>query len=198
MQHETENSPKLSSDSVSTKVESWLKSRDTMETASNEITSQINTDYLPPSIVVEQIQCMPVTKHESEISQIHEEITVVPERNQTFLNVVNELRDFRPTTPNLTKMKSWIKHWKTQVHVSEYTTTNDNETVSELLATVISPDERLAIIKEALPIMQNISKLYRWQLGRHDRLSQLADSQIQHIQSLEKNLSNSVNKTDIR
>ena len=99
-------------------------------------------------------------------------------------------------TPNISKMKSWVKHWKTQVHVSEHTATTCNtESISELLATVVTPDQRLEVIKEALPIVQNISKLYRWQLGKHDKLSQLADTQIHHIQTLEKDIVNSLNNS---
>ena len=195
------NSTKISCESINTKVESWLKgghesSNTNSQPARDKGPQCKNVDL--PFIVVEQIQCIPA--EDQVIPQSSDEGTVdqnevdalILERNMNLLKVVDESKNQKPTIHSIAKMKSWIKHWKTQVHVSDYTVTNNNETMSELLATVIPPEQLLSIIHEALPIVQNIGKLYRWQLGRNDRLTLLADSQIIHIQTLEKNITQSL------
>ena len=195
-----DDSAKLSSVSVNTKVKSWLQGKHTNKDPNtepvNEDITQHNNFFIP-SIVVEPIECIPVIQHEElDCDPSQEVISAAPSRKNTFLNVVNDLIDVKPITPNISKMKSLIKHWKTQLNVSDHTTTFNTESVSELLATVVTPDQRLEVIKEALPIVQNISKLYRWQFGKHDRLSQLADTQVHHIQRLEKEIINSLNNSD--
>lgn len=186
-------SQKLSSLSINTKVNSWLKSKHANKDPNTELVNEEITQHTvcAPSIVVQPVE---IQHEEISCDPSEEVISAAPGRKNTFLNVVNELIDVKPIAPNISRMKSWIKHWKTQVNVSEHTTYN-TESVSELLATVVTPDQRLEVIKEALPIVQNISKLYRWQLGKHDRLSQLADTQIQHIQTMEKEIINSLNNS---
>ena len=196
---EMDNSSNISCESVNTKVESWLKggyeSSNTCSQAKNDKEPQ---NVVLPFIVVEQIQCIPIVNlvksqsSDNELLDLNGADALIPETKTDLLKVADQSKNQKPTIHSIANMKSWIKHWKTQVHVSEYTITNNNETMSELLATVIPPEQLLSIIQEALPIVQNIGRLYRWQLGRYDRLTLLADAQVIHIQTLEKNLSKSL------
>ena len=190
-----DTSPEIACESINTKVESWLKGGHANPQAKSDNESQ---KAAMPFIVVEQINCIPAENQVSPPqSVLNEADALFP--NTNLLKVDENSDNLKQTIHGIAKMKSWIKHWKTQVHVNDNNNntntnaTNSNETMSELLATVIPPDQLLSIVQEALPIVQNICRLYRWQLGRDDRLTQLADSQIIHIQTLEKKISKSVN-----
>ena len=200
---EHSTSPKVSNESVNTKVETWLLS--TAPQINKKSTQPINIQVIEqcnsqlPCIMVEtsmdDTQSSNSKEQESlKISNEKKSDDSIPIQIDTgYLHVHSriETKVSRTNIQNIAQMKSWVRHWKTQVHLNEHSSSTKNETISEVLSTVISSEKRLDIVQAALPIVNNIAKLYRWQLGRNDRLTKLAENQIQHIHALEKNLSNS-------
>ena len=102
VQDVNDDSAKLSSVSVNTKVKSWLKgkhgNKDPSTELVNENITQHNNLYIP-SIIVEPVECIPVIQHEElSCDSSQDVISTAPGRKNTFLNVVNDLIDAKPIT----------------------------------------------------------------------------------------------------
>lgn len=83
-------------------------------------------------------------------------------------------------------LKGWVRQWKLQTSQTAEDSTQKSATLQKEIRSFIPNDTLRVINKEAIQIVEEVCRVYRWEFGSTHRLTILAES---HLKQLQLNLS---------